>query len=73
MKQAFESKESILNYLADDYFERGLVTSDFKKMLFERERVGQYGLKTELLFPMLSPRQLRKTKLTFMALESPIK
>ena len=34
VKQAFESKEAILNYLADDYFERGFVTSDFKKDAF---------------------------------------
>ena len=73
VKQAFESKESILNYLADDYFERGFVTSDFKKTLFEREELGSTGLKTGVAIPHAEPQTVIRTKVTFMALESPIK
>jgi mannitol/fructose-specific phosphotransferase system IIA component (Ntr-type)/galactitol-specific phosphotransferase system IIB component len=73
VKQAFESKESILNYLADDYFERGFVTSDFKKCLFEREELGSTGLKTGVAIPHAEPQTVIRTKVTFMALESPIK
>jgi len=73
VKQPFDSKEAILNYLADDYFERGFVTSDFKKTLFEREELGSTGLKTGVAIPHAEPQTVIRTKVTFMALESPIK
>lgn len=73
VKQSFDSKEDILNFLADDYLQKGLVTSEFKKTLFEREELGSTGLKTGVAIPHAEPQTVNETKLSFMALKSPIK
>ncbi|WP_086349196.1 BglG family transcription antiterminator [Candidatus Enterococcus clewellii] len=73
VKQEFKTKEAILTYLADDYQEKGLVTGDFKKTLFIREELGSTGLKTGVAIPHAEPETVNQTKLSFMALASPIK
>lgn len=72
IKKDFLTKEAILNFLADDYLNKGLVTNEFKQSLFDREELGSTGLKTGVAIPHADPQTVKETKLSFVTLHSPI-
>ncbi|PQF20809.1 BglG family transcription antiterminator [Enterococcus mundtii] len=72
IQKPFSTKEAILSFLADDYFEKDLVSHGFKRSLFDREELGSTGLKTGVAIPHADPHTVKETKLAFVTLASPI-
>ncbi|MDB1716806.1 PTS sugar transporter subunit IIA, partial [Enterococcus casseliflavus] len=72
VKKKFRTKKDVLDFLADDYLKKKLVTTKFKHSLFEREELGSTGLKTGVAIPHADPHTVKETKLAFLTLDAPI-
>jgi len=70
VKKKFRTKKDVLDFLADDYLKKKLVTTKFKHSLFEREELGSTGLKTGVAIPHADPYTVKETKLAFLTLEA---
>lgn len=66
------SKEAILNFLAEDYLQKDLVTDTFKQSLFNREMQGTTGMKTGVAIPHAEPQTVKKTKVSIVTLSNPV-
>jgi activator of the mannose operon (transcriptional antiterminator) len=73
INQSLATKEAVLDFLANDYLQKGLVTADFKQSLIDREELGSTGLKTGVAIPHADPQTVKTTKLAFVTLASPIR
>uniref|UniRef100_UPI002589538A PTS sugar transporter subunit IIA n=1 Tax=uncultured Enterococcus sp. TaxID=167972 RepID=UPI002589538A len=72
VKKKFRTKKDVMDFLADDYLKKKLVTTKFKHSLFEREELGSTGLKTGVAIPHADPHTVKETKLAFLTLDAPI-
>ena len=70
--KTFISKDECLNFLISEYEEEEIVSSEFRKSIFQREKMGATSLYTGVAMPHACPSTVKKTKISIMTLDKKI-
>ncbi|MBV7390431.1 PTS sugar transporter subunit IIA [Enterococcus sp. ALS3] len=68
----FKDKQQCLDYMIEKLEKRKIVTKDFRREVFEREKLGETALSTGVAIPHAAPQNVQVTKIFLLALEEPI-
>ncbi|WP_321382897.1 PTS sugar transporter subunit IIA [uncultured Enterococcus sp.] len=72
MDQCFSNKGECLTFLIDYLERKGDVTPDFRRDVFEREKMGATSLETGVAIPHASPKNVRQSRICVLALDKEI-
>lgn len=70
--KTFLSKDECLNFLIEQYEEEGIVSSEFRKSIFQREKMGATSLYTGVAMPHACPSTVKKSKISIMTLDKKV-
>ena len=71
--RSFSGREEVLDFLIGKYEQADIVTEDFRKSVYDRETLGTTYVGDKVAIPHASPRTVRKTMISIMTLDKPVR